>query len=283
LLYHIAKAIGFSSFQNRIVRVQKLMQAIQMALAHPALEAEVKLRGLLEDLYKALDIETENILKTPEEKAEESAAKEEAMQRMIQAERMKIIDEAETQLKAKIDEINQELYLFNPALAERPQIVVLNKMDLPEARDRWPKVEAALQARELTAYAISAATGEGVHTLMAQVGQMLSSLPRPEPVAEEIPIFRFDETPEFVVEQEADGWRIRGERVERLAAQTMWQYHDAVQRAQRVLDAMGVLDALRQAGVEPGDTVRIGDLELEWLLCLLEDLEEEVQSQTQSR
>ncbi len=176
-----------------------------------------------------------------------------------------MLDGAAVDPLSHFDQINQELYLFNPALAKRPQIVVLNKMDLPEARERWPKVEAAVQARELTAYAISAATGEGVHTLMAQVGQTLSSLPRPEPVAEEIPIFRFDDTPEFVVEQEADGWRVRGERVERLAAQTMWQYHDAVQRAQRVLDAMGVLNALRQAGVEPGDTVRIGDLELEWL------------------
>lgn len=176
-----------------------------------------------------------------------------------------MLDGAAADPLSHFDQINQELVLFNPALADRPQIVVLNKMDLPEARDRWPEVEAAVQARELTAYAISAATGEGVHTLMAQVGQMLSSLPRPEPAAEEIPIFRFDETPEFVVEQEADGWRVRGERVERLAAQTMWQYHDAVQRAQRVLDAMGVLDALRQAGVQPGDTVRIGDMELEWM------------------
>ena len=176
-----------------------------------------------------------------------------------------MLDGAAADPLSHFDQINQELVLFNPALADRPQIVVLNKMDLPEARDRWPEVEAAVQARELTAYAVSAATGEGVHTLMAQVGQMLSSLPRPEPAAEEIPIFRFDETPEFVVEQEADGWRVRGERVERLAAQTMWQYHDAVQRAQRVLDAMGVLDALRQAGVQPGDTVRIGDLELEWM------------------
>ena len=176
-----------------------------------------------------------------------------------------MLDGAAADLLSHFDQINQELVLFNPALADRPQIVVLNKMDLPEARDRWPEVEAAVQARELTAYAISAATGEGVYTLMAQVGQMLSSLPRPEPIAEEIPIFRFDETPEFVVEQEVDGWRVRGERVERLAAQTMWQYHDAVQRAQRVLDAMGVLDALRQAGVQPGDTVRIGDLELEWM------------------
>lgn len=163
------------------------------------------------------------------------------------------------------DQINQELYLFNPALADRPQIVAFNKMDLPDARDRWPQVETAMRARGLPAYAISAVAGEGVREFIAQVGRMLSSLPRPEPAADEIPIFRLEETPEFIVERERDGWRVRGERVERLATQTMWEYHDAVQRAQRVMEAMGVLDALRQAGVQAGDTVRIGEMELEWM------------------
>jgi GTP-binding protein len=83
-------------------------------------------------------------------------------------------------------------------------------------------------------------------------------------VAGEIPVFRLDETPEFTVEREGDGWRVRGEKIERLAHQTMWQYYDAVQRAQRLMEAMGVLDVLRQAGVQPGDTVRIGEVELEW-------------------
>ncbi|MEJ2558847.1 MAG: GTPase ObgE [Anaerolineae bacterium] len=163
------------------------------------------------------------------------------------------------------DQINQELRLFNPTLADRPQIVVLNKMDLPDTRDHWPRVEAAMQARKLPAYAISAVTSEGVRELMREVGRRLSSLPRPEPEADEIPVFRLDERPEFIVEREGDAWRVRGERVERLVDQTMWEYHDAVQRAQRLLETMGVLDALRQAGVQPGDIVRIGEMELEWI------------------
>jgi GTP-binding protein len=163
------------------------------------------------------------------------------------------------------DQINQELRLFNPALADRPQIVVLNKMDLPDARDHWPQVEAAMQARKLPAYAISAVTGEGVRELMGRAGRMLSRLPRPEPEADEIPVFRLEDKPEFTIEREGDGWRVRGERVERLVDQTMWEYHDAVQRAQRLLETMGVFDSLRQAGVQPGDIVRIGDMELEWI------------------
>ncbi len=177
-----------------------------------------------------------------------------------------LLDGATDDPLCHFDQINEELRLFNPALADRPQIVALNKIDLPNAREHWPQVKAAMQARELPVYAISAATGEGVRELMMQVGQMLSGLPKPEPTTEEIPVFRLDETPEFTVEREEDGgWRVRGERIERLAAQTMWQYHDAVQRAQRLMEKMGVLDALRQAGVQPGDTVRIGDVELEWM------------------
>jgi GTP-binding protein len=163
------------------------------------------------------------------------------------------------------DQINQELELFNPALAQRPQIVVLSKMDLPDARSHWPKVKAAMRTRQLPAYAISAATGEGVRQLMAQVGSMLAELPKPEPAAGEIPVFKLEESPQLTVEREGDAWRVRGEAVERMAHQTMWQYHDAVQRAQRVLEAMGVLDALREAGVQPGDMVRIGSVELEWV------------------
>jgi GTP-binding protein len=176
-----------------------------------------------------------------------------------------LLDGAADEPLRHLDLINQELRLFNPALAERPQIVVLNKMDLPNAREHWPHVKRAMQARGVPAYAISAATGEAVPELMAQVGHILSDLPRLEPAADQIPIFRAEEKPEFTVERERDGWRVRGERVERLAAQTMWEYHEAVLRAERALEAMGVIEALRQAGVQPNDTVRIGNVELEWV------------------
>jgi GTP-binding protein len=176
-----------------------------------------------------------------------------------------ILDGAAPDPLHHFEQINQELFLFNPILADRPQIVVLNKMDLPHARQTWPRVQAAVEEHDLPVYALSAVTGEGVRELMIRVGALLSSLPKPEPAPEAVPIYRLEEEPDFTVEREEDGWRLRGERVERLAIQTMWEYHDAVQRAQRVLEAMGVLEALRQAGVQPEDTVRIGDVELEWL------------------
>jgi GTP-binding protein len=69
----------------------------------------------------------------------------------------------------------------------------------------------------------------------------------------------------FTVERDADGaWRVRGRRIERIVKMTRWEYYDAVMRFQRILDALGITEALRQRGVQEGDTVRIGEKALEW-------------------
>jgi GTPase len=165
----------------------------------------------------------------------------------------------------RFEQINQELFLFNPVLADRPQVVAFNKMDLPEAQERWPSVRQTMQSRELPVFAISSATGEGVRSLMRHVAGLLQSLPVPEPPVTDTAVFRLDETPEFSIRREGDTWQVEGARVEQLVRRTMWQYHDAAERAQRQMEAMGLLEALRTAGVKPGDTVRIGTMELEWI------------------
>ncbi|NOZ27885.1 MAG: GTPase ObgE [Chloroflexi bacterium] len=163
--------------------------------------------------------------------------------------------------------INQELELFNPRLAAKPQIVAFNKMDLPEVRERWPEVRQALLDRGVEdPMAISAATGEGVPALLQRVLSLLDRLPKePEAVAEELRVFRPEpDEAEFTIERDGDVWRVKGKRVERAAAMTNWEYYEAVQRFQRILEAMGVTQALEEAGVQDGDTVIIGDTELVW-------------------
>ncbi len=163
--------------------------------------------------------------------------------------------------------INQELELFNPRLAAKPQIVAFNKMDLPEVRERWPEVRQALLDRGVEdPMAISAATGEGVPALLQRVLSLLDRLPKePEAVAEEPRVFRPEpDEAEFTIERDGDVWRVKGKRVERAAAMTNWEYYEAVQRFQRILEAMGVTQALEEAGVQDGDTVIIGDTELVW-------------------
>jgi len=161
--------------------------------------------------------------------------------------------------------INAELAAFGHGLDRKPQLVAFNKMDMPEARERWPQVRDALRARGYEVFPISGLTRQGVRDLLWAAARRLAELPRaPEP-APEIPVFRLeDDERTFWVEREADGWRVHGKRVERLAAMTPLELEEAVYRLHRSLEAMGVLDALREAGVQPGDTVRIGKVELVW-------------------
>ena len=160
--------------------------------------------------------------------------------------------------------INGELAAFGHGLAQKPQLVALNKMDLPEVRARWPEARAALEALGYPAMAISALARDGTRELLYRAAQTLAELPEEVP-AQELPVFRLGEDEEaFTIEREEDGWRVRGVGVERLAAMTIWNLDEAVRRFQRTLEHEGIAGALEEAGVQPGDTVRIGEAELVW-------------------
>ncbi len=164
-----------------------------------------------------------------------------------------------------LDDINEELRLFNPQLARKPQLVVLNKMDLPQARELWPLVEKEVKRSGLPVCSISAVTGSRVREMLFMVLQLLDSLPEEEPTREEIAVFRPSEEDEgFTVVVEGDGFRVAGKQVERLVARTDWRYEEGIRRLHNALERMGVTKALEEAGVEKGDTVLIGDAELEW-------------------
>jgi GTP-binding protein len=163
------------------------------------------------------------------------------------------------------NQINAELALFDPLLGAKPQVVVINKIDLPEVRDRLPALTAAFAARGVTPLAISAVTGEGVRPVLWAAHSLLASAP-PPPVPESIPVYRPEADPqEFTLSREDDGsWRVSGAAIERAAAMTYWDQEQAVRRFQRILQTLGIEDALRADGIGPGDTVHIGEYELEW-------------------
>ena len=167
---------------------------------------------------------------------------------------------------ADFNQINAELALYEDRLAEKKQIVVLNKMDLPHVQERWPQVEAGLKARGVSVMAVSAATRLNVQSLIQQVFQAYAELP-PE-VAElvEVPRYEMEEAePIFTLTRGDDGsYIVKGKRIERAAAMTYWDYEEAVLRFQKILETLGITAALKEAGVEPGDTVFIGEYELEW-------------------
>ena len=180
-----------------------------------------------------------------------------------------LLDGSEPEPLERFHLINRELAAFNPELAMRPQIVVLNKMDLPETRERWPALQQALiEAGYPDVMAISAATTENVKALIALVFERVMALPVPEPEDAGLPILRpgaIDENAFEVSQPEPELFEVTGIRVQRAAVITDWDNSYAIARFQRILDAMGVRDALRRAGIEHGDSVRIGEIELEWV------------------
>jgi GTP-binding protein len=168
---------------------------------------------------------------------------------------------------AEFDQINEELSLFSEKLAGKPQIVVLNKIDLPDAQAHWPAVQQRAQTLNLPVYKISAATREGLPQLIASAFAHLDELPD-EPLFEEeaVPVFTLDQDSDyFEIAKQGDGWHVSGPRISELAAQTMWGVDQAVMRVHQILERMGVNAALRDAGVEAGDTVFLDDIELEWV------------------
>jgi GTP-binding protein len=163
-------------------------------------------------------------------------------------------------------QINTELALFDETLGKKPQVVALNKADLPFVRELWPEYEELFKSHGIPSpLLISAVSGENVRMVLYEAADLLASLPEPEPVAE-MPVYRLETDPnEFRIGREDDGsYRVSGQAIERAAAMTYWEYHQSVRRFQRILEALGIDAALREAGVEQGDTVHIGDYELLW-------------------
>ncbi len=168
---------------------------------------------------------------------------------------------------ADYNQINVELSLYDDKLGKRPQIVVLNKMDIPEVAARWSQIEADLKARGIEQpLAISAATQQNVKALVQRMFQTRAELPEEEPLPAVMPLYELppEEVP-FTVEKVDEGeFRISGKRIERAANMTYWDYEEAVLRFQKTLDFLGITQVLRDLGIEEGDTVYIGEHELEW-------------------
>ena len=139
------------------------------------------------------------------------------------------------------------------------------QMDLPDAQAHWPNVKAELEKRGHEALAISGVAHTGVRDLLFRAAQKLVDTP-PPPVAEIMPIYRgpHDEAAFTITHEPDGGYRVSGEKIERAAKMTYWEFDEAVHRFQNILEALGIRQALTNAGIQEGDMVRIGEYELEW-------------------
>jgi GTP-binding protein len=176
-----------------------------------------------------------------------------------------LLDGAGADPLADFSQINSELALFDEHLAAKPQIVAVNKMDLPEAQARWPALKSEMERRGYEALAVSALTRAGARDVLSRAAQRLAEAP-PLPTSEEMPVYRAPvAAAAFAISREDDGgYRVNGRQIERAARMTYWEHDEAVQRFQRILEVLGIRKALAAAGIKEGDTVYIGEYELEW-------------------
>ena len=164
--------------------------------------------------------------------------------------------------------IREELRAHDPALLEKPTLVAFNKVDLHAAAEAWPAFRRAWKAEDADAVAISAAHGEGLADLRARIADILPDASElaepPEPAG--VVVHRIEAMGDgFSIELDGDGaFRVRGSRIERIAAQTNFDVEESAERFQRDLAKFGIDSELRRAGIAAGDTVRIGGTELEW-------------------
>lgn len=172
--------------------------------------------------------------------------------------------------------INQELRLYNEKLADRPQVIVANKMDIPEAELFLDEFRAKLAENghgDLEIFPISAATRQGIQPLLYRLAELVESMPY-EPVIEETPeseerkVYKYekrDDSEAFTIRRENDVFIVEGEALETLVKRTKFQSYDAFQRFAFILRRMGVEQELRKRGAEDGSLVRIGDYEFEFV------------------
>ncbi len=156
--------------------------------------------------------------------------------------------------------IENELAAWNPALPHKPTMIVITKLDLPDARTTFELV----RERFGDAYGISAATNEGVRELMYAAWDIIRALPPPDVSAPESAVHDLRPDEPFEIRIEEGIYVVSGDRVERLAQMTDFESDEALARFEQILSKMGVTKKLRELGVHDGDTVRIAGVEFDY-------------------
>jgi GTP-binding protein len=174
-----------------------------------------------------------------------------------------------------LDVLEAELRAYRTDLADRPRVVVLNKVDVPDARDLADLVRADLEARGLRVFAVSAATHEGLRELTFALGRLVAEHRAAQPVEEATRIVlrpRAVDDAGFTVvpAPDGDGFVVRGSKPERWVQQTDFSNDEAVGYLADRLARLGVEQALADAGAEPGCAVTIGDVSFDWQPTLAE-------------
>lgn len=159
--------------------------------------------------------------------------------------------------------IEEELKAFDKKLFEKPRIIAVNKMDLPEAKKAFETIKKKFKKHKVML--MSAATGEGVNKVLDEVVKILAATPVEQPVIEEKTSATHKVEPIFsIARDENDVIRITGKKVVEFIAMTNFNQPEAVARLRGIFKKIGLEKALLKYGVEDGDTLIVGGREFEW-------------------
>lgn len=161
------------------------------------------------------------------------------------------------------DQINRELDAYGD-LQYRPQIVAANKMDIPGAEENLERLKRHI-GKDIPVFAVSAATHQGFEALMNCVASTLADLPEAAPFNEEEMTDEPLPTSGFTVEKDAGVFVITGSAVTQLIESVNFEDEESMNWFHRTMRRAGIIDALRQAGAAEGSTVRMNDMEFDFV------------------
>lgn len=158
------------------------------------------------------------------------------------------------------EKINMELAEYSERLAKRQQLVVANKMDLPEAAENFDRLKKHVEAKGYEIVKVSAATGDGLRDLMYKAYNLTKQYVPEEDEEELTKVEEIDPDSFEVVKGNDTDWEVRGKNIERLVAMTNFDNHEALYRFQLIWKRLAIDAALKEKGCEEGQTVRILDM-----------------------
>jgi len=164
--------------------------------------------------------------------------------------------------------INKELQRYSEKIAKRTQILVANKIDLPEAEEHLPALQALAEKEGMKFFAISAATHKGLKELISYVGEWLDNYVEEPEATEDAVVYDEDAAREAerveITRDDAGDFVVSGKALEKLVAMTNFNNDEAVRRFQYIWRIKGIDEKLKERGIKEGQTVHIGDMEFEY-------------------
>ena len=178
-----------------------------------------------------------------------------------------LVDGTEPGIEERLELINAELGMFSDSLEEKQQLIVINKIDVPEGRNAAESVRNHLSSSGCKVYQISASTGEGIQQLLNATQSTLAEMGMADKSSESddsdlTNVVRPNESER--VSRADDGYRVHSDRLSRIAQMVNLRDSRVVNQLFNEMVRVGLDKKMEELGVQPGDRVRLGRADLEW-------------------